>query len=112
MRIGSLHWMLTIMALTLPGMAYAQHIPPIVAAAALSPLLVILFAVALGVVSRSWKVGAAHAGLVAVWIMLFGVTSYWIENDYVIWTPLVLYGVHAIALIILVVRGVFRRVRT
>ena len=112
MRIGSSQWMLTITALTLPGMAYAQHIPLIIAAAALSPLLVILFAVALGVVSRSWMVGVAHAGLVVVWVTLFGVASYWVENDYVIWTPLVLYGVHAIILIILVVKGVLRRVRT
>ena len=111
MRISSSLWLLTVSALALPGMAYAQNISPTIAALALSPLLVMLFAVVLGVVSRSWIVGTAHAGLVAVWVMLFGVASYWVENDYVIWTPLVLYGVHAITMIILIVKGVLRRTK-
>ena len=111
MRISSSKWMLTVSALVLPGMAHAQEIPLTIAAIALSPLLVLLFAAVLGVVVRSWAVGVAHAGLVAVWIVLFGVASYWVENDYVIWTPLVLYGVHAITLIILIIKGVVRRIR-
>ena len=112
MRTSSSKCLLTVSVLTLPGIAYAQNIPPIIAAMALSPLLVMLLAVVLGFVSRSWKVGAAHAGLVATWVLLFGVASYWVENDYVIWTPLVLYGVHAITLIMLVIKGVLRRARS
>ena len=111
MRISTSKWVLTVSALALPGIAYAQYIPPIIAALALSPLLVMLFAVVLGVVSRSWKIGAAHAGLVAVWIVLFGIAAYWVENDYVIWTPLVLYVGHAITMVILIVKGMLWRAR-
>ncbi len=96
-------------ALALPSVAYAQRIPTAIAAMAVSPLLVILLAVAHGVLSRSWRAGAAHTGLVLLWVLMFGVASYWVENDYVIWTPLVLYGVHAITLLILVVKGLLRR---
>lgn len=95
-----------------PGIAYAQNIPPTIVALALSPLLVLLIAVVLGVVLRSWRVGAAHAGLIVVWVLLFGIASYWVENDYVIWTPMVLYGAHAILMIVLIVMGVVRRIKS
>ena len=49
MRISRSKWVLTVSALALPGIAYAQYIPPIIVALALSPLLVMLFAVVLGV---------------------------------------------------------------
>ena len=111
MRISTAKWMLTVSALVLPGIAYAQHIPPIIVALVLSPLLVMLFAVVLGVVSRSWSAGLAHAGLVVVWIVLFGVAAYWVENDYVIWTPLVLYVGHAIIMVILIIKGILGRAR-
>lgn len=110
MRISPSKCLLSMLALTVPGSAHAQNIPPIIAAIAVSPVLVMLLAVVLGVMSRSWLVGATHAGLVAMWVLLFGVASYWVENDYVIWTPLVLYGVHAITLVVLVFKGVLRRV--
>lgn len=76
---------------------------------AVSPIFVMLLAVLLGVLTRSWLVGAKHAGLVVIWVVLFGVASYWVENDYVIWTPLVLYSVHAMIMIALVVKGLLRR---
>jgi len=93
----------------MPVVAHAQYIPPVFVALALSPILVLLLAMVLGVVSRSWLVGLKHAGLVAIWILLFGVASYWIENDYVIWTPLALYVIHAVIMLILIARGVLRR---
>jgi len=108
-RIESSRWLGAIFALALPGIAYAQEIHPIFAVLAVSPLMVILLAVALGVVSRSWRIGAAHAGLIVVWVLLFAIASYWIENDYIIWTPLVLFGVHAVTLLILVVKAAARR---
>lgn len=96
-------------ASALPGIARAQEISPIIAALALSPVLVFLLAIVLGVVKRSWRIAVRHSGLVVVWLVLFGVASYWVENDYVIWTPLALYGLHAALMIILIARGVLGR---
>jgi len=76
---------------------------------AVSPLLAIVLAVVFGVVSHSWRIGAAHAGLIVVWVLLFAIASYWVENDYIIWTPLVLFGVHAVTLLILVAKAAMRR---
>ena len=94
-----------------PGVACAQEIPPLIAWMALSPILVLLLAIVLGIVSRSWLVGAKHAGLVALWVALFAIASYWIENDYIIWTPLVVYGVHAMIMLVLVIRRVMWRTK-
>ncbi len=109
MQFNSSKVLLAVSALTLPGIALAQNIPPIIAALALSPVLAFLLAIVLGVVTRSWRVGVTHSGLVGVWILLFGVASYWIENDYVIWTPLALYGIHAATMVILIIKCVLRR---
>jgi len=100
------------MAVVVPGVAYAQEIPPLIAWMAISPIFVLLLVVALGIVSRSWRVAAKHAGLVVLWILLFAISSYWVENDYIIWTPLVLYAVHAALMLVLVIRGVIHRART
>lgn len=102
---------LTTLGVIVPGVAYAQEISPLIAWMALSPILVLLLAVVVGIVSRSWSVGAKHAGLVVLWVVLFGIASYWIENDYIIWTPLVLYAVHALTMLVLVIRGAMRRGR-
>jgi hypothetical protein len=102
---------LTTSALFLPAVAHAQHIPPVIVALALSPILVLSLAAGLGVVSRSWRTGLAHVGLVLIWILLFGIASYWVENDYVIWTPLTLYVIHAVIMAILIALGIFRRAR-
>ncbi len=96
--------------LFLPGIAHAQYIPPWMVVAALSPLLVIVFAVILGVVVRNWRVGVAHTGLVLTWVLLFGLAAYFIENDYVIWTPLVLYAAHAVIIVALIVKRVVQRI--
>jgi hypothetical protein len=111
MRIDSSKALVAVSALTLPGTALAQEIPPIIAALALSPVLVFLLAIVLGVVTRSWRVAVRHSGLVCVWILLFGIASYWVENDYVIWTPLALYGIHAATMVILIARGALRRLK-
>lgn len=111
MRIDVTKLPLAMLAIVLPVVAHAQNIPPAIAALALSPILVFALAAAHGFLSRSWRVGFAHAGLVAIWLLLLGVASYWVENDYVIWTPLALYGIHAVTLVILIVKGVLRRAR-
>lgn len=95
----------------LPGIACAQYVPVWLVAAAVSPVVVILFAIILGVLCRSWRIGALHTGLVFAWIVLFGLAAYFIENDYVIWTPLVLYAAHAVLILILIVVNIARRIR-
>ena len=92
--------------------AHAQYIPPILVAAALSPLLVIFFAIILGISARSWRVGIRHTLLVLLWILLFGLASYFIENDYVIWTPLVLYAAHFLLILVLIPVNIVKRIRT
>jgi uncharacterized membrane protein YphA (DoxX/SURF4 family) len=88
---------------TFPLSAQAQHVPPLLFAAVLSPALVFLLCIALGFLTRSFRIGVLHAVLVLAWIVLFALASYFVENDYVIWTPLALYLLHAALLLVLVV---------
>ena len=94
----------------LPGIANAQHIPIWLVVGALSPVVVILLAVILGVLSRSWWIGAVHTGLVFAWVLLFGLAAYFVENDYVIWTPLVLYAAHALVIFVFIVVNIAKRI--
>ena len=94
----------------LPGIAYAQYVPVWLVAAALSPVVVILLAVILGVLTRSLRIGAMHTGLVFAWVLLFGLAAYFIENDYVIWTPLILYAAHALFIFALIVVNIAKRI--
>lgn len=112
MRYG-VAYSVSLLPLTLvPSVAHAQHLSPLLFAALLSPLLVFLLAILLGIVARSWKVGILHVGLVAIWVALFGVASYWVENDYIIWTPLALYLVHAFIIVMLLFVGIAKRLRS
>lgn len=95
----------------LPVQAHAQYVPMWALAALLSPLLVVLLCVVLGWLQRSFRVAALHFVIVLVWIVLFGVASYWVENDYVIWTPLALYFLHAGLLVVLIVIYSVKRMR-
>lgn len=95
----------------LPGVAHAQDFPLWAALAAVSPVAVILLCVFLGVVKRSWRVGAIHAALVIFWVVLFALASYFVTNDYVIWTPIFLYAVHANLILVLIVVGIADRSR-
>ncbi len=109
MRVNPPTFQLAVSLVALPGTAHAQYISPLIAGLALSPILVLLLAVVLGIVSRSWRIGAWHAGLVVVWVVLFGIASYWVENDYIIWTPLALYVAHSVIMLALIIRGVASR---
>ena len=111
MPIKPLKLVLTLLALALPAIAHAQEIPPLIFVLAVSPVLVAGLAIALGFVSRSWRVGVTHLGLIGIWILLFVVASYWVESDIVIWTPLVLYGIHAATLLVMLTRSVLQRIR-
>jgi len=93
----------------LPLAAHAQHIPLWVAAGVLSPFLVIALCFLLGWLARSLRVGLIHTGLVIGWVLLFLVASYYVTNDYVIWTPLALYLLHTGFLLVLIVVQIARR---
>jgi intracellular septation protein A len=103
---------LTALLSLLPASAQAQYIPPIFIAAALSPLLVILLAIVLGLLARSCRVGLRHTLLILLWVLLFGLASYFIENDYVIWTPMVLYAAHSLLIVVLILANIVKRIRT
>ena len=90
-------------------MAFAQHVPTSIAVAALSPLVVVALAVVLGIVAGSWRVGIMHAGLLLVWILVFLFTAQHVENAYVIWVPIILYGAHTLLISVLLVVHTVRR---
>ena len=101
-----------VILLLIPGIAHAQYVPFGFIAAAVSPLIVILLAIILGFVTKSWRVGTAHTGLLVLWVMLFIITAQTFENDYVIWTPIVFYAVHTVLILILIVNNIYKRSRS
>jgi intracellular septation protein A len=94
----------------LPITAHAQYLPPWLIAATLSPVLVLLLCIILGVLSRSIRIGATHAAFVLAWVVLFSLAAYFVENDYVIWTPLALYVLHAVLLLVLIAVEIAKRI--
>jgi len=95
----------------LPGMAHAQKIPDSFVLAALSPLVVIALAIVLGFLVRSWKTGVTHVGLVILWLLLLVAAARSVENDYIIWTPLALFCVHALIVLALIIGAAWKRIR-
>lgn len=93
----------------IPAAAQAHGIPLWIAAGALSPILFLILAIILGWLVRSIKVGMLHAVLLVVWVSLFWAASLYVSNDYVIWTPLLVYLLHAALLILLVVVAAVKR---
>jgi hypothetical protein len=100
-----------VILLLIPGIAHAQYVPFVFIAGAVSPLFVLLLVIILGFATKSWRVGATHAGLVVLWVLLFIITARTVENDYVIWTPIGLYVAHTVFILILIVHNVFKRPR-
>ena len=94
----------------LPTSAYAQHVPTWLIAGVLSPVLVLFLCVVLGLLTRSVKIGVRHAVFILAWVVLFLLTSFFVENDYVIWTPLLLYLVHSALLVVLIVVQTVKRI--
>jgi hypothetical protein len=95
-----------------PLLAQAHAIHPWMAAAALSPLLALALAVALGFLSRSAIKGMVHCGLIILWVLLFWLASNLVTSDLIIWTPLILYAIHVLVLIALVVIQARARIST
>ena len=94
----------------LPVSAHAKYIPPWLVVAALSPIVVLFLCVILGFLTRSVRTGVLHAAIVLAWIVLFSLAAYFVENDYVIWTPLALYLLHSALLLVLIVVETARRI--
>jgi hypothetical protein len=87
----------------LPASAHAQPLSVWHLAGALSPIAVLALCAVVGWLAGSLRTGALHAALVAAWVVLFVLASYFVENDYLIWTPLALYVLHAALLVVLTV---------
>lgn len=88
----------------LPSVVYAQRIPVWFAAAALSPIVMLILAALLGWLYRSWRVGLAHGGALLVWVGLWILAAYSVTNDYVIWTPLAIYALHSLSILSLLIQ--------
>lgn len=93
-----------------PLAAHAQYVPPWLVAAALSPILVLALCAILGCLSRSLRRALFHGALVLLWVVLFSLAAYFVENDYVIWTPLALYLAHSVLLMVLIVVELAKRI--
>lgn len=96
----------------LPVNVHAQNIPVEIAAAAISPLLVIVLAFLLGWISGNMKAGAMHALFIVTWVILFSLASYFAENDYIIWTPLAIYIAHSLLIIVLYILHLLKRLKS
>ena len=97
--------------LAVPGIAHAQHVPTWLALTVLSPLLVIALAIGLGFLTRSWRTAGRHAGLIVLWVILAGIFASRVENDYIIWTPMLVYALHSVLIVALVLLQLAQRIR-
>ena len=92
-----------------PISAHAQNVPIWLVAGILSPLLAFLLCVILGLLAKNFRIGGRHAITILIWIILFSLASYYVENDYVIWTPLILYVLHSVLLVVLIAVQIIQR---
>ena len=92
-----------------PISAHAQNVPIWLIAGVLSPLIAFLLCVILGLLAKSIRIGGRHAIIMLIWIILFSLASYYVENDYVIWTPLILYVLHSVLLVVFVAVQIIKR---
>lgn len=109
MNPRALAWTFAVILGTYSVPAQAQYISFWIVAAVLSPIVVFLLCLVLGLLTRSLRIGALHAGFVLAWVVLFSLASYFVENDYVIWTPLALYLLHCALLLVLIVVEIAKR---
>lgn len=76
------------------------------------PLLAAILSLALGIVMKSWLVGAGNFALVGLWVAWFAGAAKYSESDLMNWAPIGVLGLHLAAMGVLVaVRAVRRRVR-
>ena len=90
--------------------ALAQEIRLWMVAGVVSPLWALLLVIALALCApRAGKAGL-HAMLLIVWIGAFLLASFFVENDWVIWTPMHLYILQLALLPIFLFYQVARRI--
>ena len=98
--------------LSWPLDAHAQRIPGIVVVLAAMPLLAAILALALGIVMKSWLVGAGNFALVGLWVAWFAAAAKYSESDLMNWAPIGVLGLHLAAMgVLIAVRAVRHRVR-
>ncbi|KPK55075.1 MAG: hypothetical protein AMJ63_00415 [Myxococcales bacterium SG8_38_1] len=90
--------------------ALAQEIRLWMVAGAVSPLWALVLVIALALCAPRLGKAGLHMKLLALWIAAFLLASYFIENDWVIWTPMHLYVVHLALLPIFLFRQLLRRI--
>lgn len=105
-------WAWLVVFLALPFPVHAHGIHPIWIVGALSPLVVLLLAAILGWLARSVRLGAIHASLIILWVTWFGLASYFVKNDYIIWAPLAAYLLHMGVIVISVLWYAVTRMRS
>ncbi len=93
----------------LPMPAYAQSMPPWAIAAMASPVIMIVLAIMLGLLTRSWNAGLFNTMMVPIWFVLFLMAPYLAEIPIVLWILLALYIGHALLLLWLVFAQMRRR---
>jgi len=92
--------------------ALAQKLPLWVVAGVVSPVWALVLVIALAMCAPRLGKAGLHSKLFALWIAAFLLASFFIENDWVIWTPMHLYILHLALLPILVFRQLLRRIET
>lgn len=90
----------------------AQQVPLWVVVGVVSPALALTLVVSLALASPGLGKAGLHTKLLVLWLVTFLLASFFIENDWVIWTPMHLYIVHLALLPILVFRQLLVRLET
>jgi len=90
--------------------AVAQEIRLWMVAGVVSPLWALVLIAALALSAPRLRKAALHALLLFIWIVAFLLASNFVENDWVIWTPMHLYILQLALLPIILFRELLRRI--
>lgn len=101
-----------VLLLVVSSPALAQEIRLWMVAGVISPVWALVLVVALALCAPRLGKAGLHAILLVVWIAAFLLASYFVENDWVIWTPMHLYILQLALLPILLFRQLARRIGT
>lgn len=91
---------------------FAQEVPLWLVVGVVSPALALMLVASLALISPGRGKAGLHLKLLVLWIVAFLLASFFIENDWVIWTPMHLYILHLAVLPICVFRQVLGRIET
>lgn len=101
-----------VLLLLVSSPALAQEIRLWMVAGVVSPVWALVLVVALALCAPRVGKAGLHAILLVVWIVAFLLASYFVENDWVIWTPMHLYILQLALLPIFLFRQLVRRIET